>query len=96
MNQGSLALLAILGAGLAGAATVMAPRFEVDLTWPKPLPNHWILGSAIGVSADSKDHIWIIHRPSSLEPGEIHATTNPPTAQCCVPAPPVSRVRPSG
>ena len=82
-------LLALLGAGLADTATVMAPRFEVDLTWPKPLPNHWILGSAIGVTTDSKDHVWIIHRPGSLDPGEVHATTNPPTAQCCVPAPPV-------
>ena len=27
---------------------VMAPRFEVDPFWPKPLPNHWLLGSAIG------------------------------------------------
>ena len=26
------------------AAGVMAPRFEVDPLWPKPLPNHWILG----------------------------------------------------
>jgi DNA-binding beta-propeller fold protein YncE len=71
------------------AATVMAPRFEVDLAWPKPLPNHWILGAAIGVSADAQDHIWIIHRPGSLEPGELHATTNPPTAHCCAAAPPV-------
>jgi DNA-binding beta-propeller fold protein YncE len=71
------------------AATVMAPAFEVDLTWPKPLPNHWILGSAIGVSADSKDHIWIVHRPGSLEANEVHATTIPPTALCCAPAPPI-------
>jgi hypothetical protein len=35
------------------AAAVMAPRFEVDPYWPKPLPNHWILGQTIGVSADS-------------------------------------------
>ena len=26
------------------------PLFEVDPLWPKPLPNHWILGSTIGVS----------------------------------------------
>ena len=26
------------------AAAVQAPRFEVDPLWPKPLPNHWILG----------------------------------------------------
>jgi len=23
---------------------LMAPRFEVDPFWPKPLPNHWVLG----------------------------------------------------
>jgi flavodoxin len=33
------------------AAGVMAPRFEVDPTWPKPLPNHWLMGETIGVSA---------------------------------------------
>src|SRR3954471_18816899 len=66
-----------------------APRFEVDPLWPRPLPNHWILGQTIGVSVDMRDHVWIIHRAGSLEPGEQHATTNPPTAQCCAPAPPV-------
>jgi DNA-binding beta-propeller fold protein YncE len=69
------------------AAQVMAPRFEVNPLWPKPLPNHWIMGQTIGVSVDAEDHIWIIHRAGSLEPGELHATTNPPTAQCCAPAP---------
>src|SRR6202163_2975924 len=71
------------------AAGVQAPRFEVDPMWPKPLPNKWILGQTIGVSVDASDHIWIIHRQGSLEPGEVHATTNPPTAQCCAPAPPI-------
>ena len=90
-----VSLLAALGAGqyAAGrrldAATAAAPRFEVDPLWPKPLPNHWILGQTIGVSVDAQDHVWIIHRAGSLEPGEQHATTNPPTAQCCAPAPPV-------
>src|SRR5712691_6125200 len=71
------------------AAGVTAPIFEVDPLWPKPLPNHWIMGQTIGVSVDAADHVWIIHRQGSLEPGELHATTNPPTAQCCAPAPPV-------
>ena len=52
------------------AAGVVAPRFEVDPLWPKPLPNHWIMGQTIGVSVDAQDHIWIIHRAGSLEPGE--------------------------
>src|SRR5829696_1961990 len=71
------------------AAAVQAPRFEVDPFWPQPLPNKWILGQTIGVSVDAQDHVWIIHRAGSLEPGEVHATTTPPTAQCCAPAPPI-------
>ncbi len=92
-----LALLVALGVGaalldkraVADAAAVQAPRFEVDPMWPKPLPNHWIMGNVIGVSADAQDHIWIIHRAGSLETKEIYATANPPAAACCVPAPPV-------
>ena len=73
-----LVLLAVLGFGSAvlekraavEAAAVQAPRFEVDPLWPKPLPNHWILGQTIGVSVDAQDHVWIIHRAGSLEPSE--------------------------
>ncbi len=48
------------------AATVLAPRFEVDPEWPKPLPNHWVIGMMVGVSVDKNDHVWIVHRPRSL------------------------------
>ena len=92
-----LALAGTLGVGsfllqrhsVVEAAAVTAPRFEVDPLWPKPLPNHWLMGQTIGVSVDAQDHIWIIHRAGSLEAGETHATTKPPIAQCCAPAPPV-------
>ena len=40
----------------------MAPKFEVDPMWPKPLPNHWLLGAVIGVDVDDNDNVWIIHR----------------------------------
>src|SRR2546429_679114 len=60
------------------AAGVMAPRFEVDPMWPKPLPNHWLLGNAIGVAVDSNDHIWIVHRQASLEAMENYGAANPP------------------
>jgi DNA-binding beta-propeller fold protein YncE len=73
----------------ATAATAQVPRFEVDPLWPKPLPNHWILGNAIGVSVDSRDHIWIIHRGGSLERMESYAAASPPAAECCAPAPPI-------
>ena len=74
---------------VAEAAGVQAPTFEVDPLWPKPLPNHWLLGNTIGVSVDAQDHVWIIHRGGSLEEKEVYATANPPRAECCVPAPPV-------
>ena len=92
-----MATIASLGVGsilvnrraFAYSSATKAPRFEVDPMWPKPLPNHWILGQTIGVSVDGSDHIWIIHRGGSLEPGERHAVANPKIAQCCAPAPPV-------
>jgi DNA-binding beta-propeller fold protein YncE len=71
------------------AAAVQAPMFEVDPLWPKPLPNHWLIGMTIGVAVDAQDNVWIVHRQGSLEPGELHAATNPPLAQCCIAAPPV-------
>jgi DNA-binding beta-propeller fold protein YncE len=71
------------------ASTVQAPRFEVDPMWPKPLPNHWVIGNTIGVSVDAQDHVWIIHRAGSLEAKEVYSTANPPAAECCTPAPPV-------
>ena len=65
-----------------------APMFEVDPFWPKPLPNHWILGSTIGLAVDSRDHVYIIHRRNSFnERTEIGAATDPVKADCCIPAP---------
>src|SRR5436309_7019449 len=63
---------------------VQAPRFEVDPMWPTPLPNHWLLGMTIGVSVDTQDHIWIIHRSSAtLNNNERGAELNPPAGGCC-------------
>ena len=69
---------------------VQAPKFEVDPLWPKPLPNHWLLGSTIGVDVDAQDHVWIIHRSgATLNDNERGAELNPPIAECCKGAPPV-------
>src|SRR5262249_47450605 len=68
---------------------VTAPRFEVDPTFPKPLPNHWIMGETIGLGIDSQDHIWIVHRQGALTPAEAGLDQKPPTASCCSAAPPV-------
>src|SRR5204862_6538688 len=44
-----------------------APIFEVDALWPRPLPNHWVTGSTIGLSVDTQDNVWTIHRPNTVE-----------------------------
>jgi DNA-binding beta-propeller fold protein YncE len=78
-------------------AAGLAPRFEVDPLWPKPLPNHWVLGSTIGVSVDSRDHVWIIHRQQSLNfETEASAGKNSPTGACCMPAPNVIEIDAQG
>lgn len=78
--------------------TVQAPRFEVDPLWPKPLPNHWLLGSVIGVGVDSRDHVFIIHRGDSTlnQRTEAGMKANPPIAECCQSAPPVLEFDPAG
>ena len=35
----------------------VAPRFQVDPWWPKPLPNNWLMGQAAGVAVDRHDHV---------------------------------------
>jgi DNA-binding beta-propeller fold protein YncE len=98
VGQYALEATSAAPAAIAPLADVQAPVFEVDPLWPKPLPNHWLIGSAIGVTVDSRDHVFIIHRPDSFNTRtEIGAATNPPTAvECCVPAPPVLEFDPEG
>ena len=91
------AFLSLLLPLLSQAASVKAPAFEVDPYWPQPLPNHWVLGSAIGVGVDSRDHVFVIHRRNSFnERTEIGAATDPKTAECCIPAPNILEFDPEG
>jgi DNA-binding beta-propeller fold protein YncE len=83
-------VLLVRAAATQATREIRAPIFEVDPLWPKPLPNHWVLGSAIGVSVDADDHVWIIHRSSAtLSNNEKGLELNPPTGECCKGAPPV-------
>jgi len=49
----------------------------VDPLWPKPLPNNWLFGSVVGLSVDSRDHVWVVHR-GNLAPkeGSMQAGSN--------------------
>lgn len=81
-----------------------APRFRVDPSWPKPLPNKWLVGQVPGIAVDRDDNVWIVQRPRTLtsdergaspfEPGVgpvLDGAPRPqgPIADCCLPAPSV-------
>ena len=96
-----------LGTGASHPADASGPavpggvgQFTVDPFWPQPLPNNWIIGQVAGLSVDADDHVWIIHRPWSVQAINAGATPpmdvrgrvwghNPLAAECCVTAPPV-------
>ena len=85
--------------GVLAAQRAETPAWQVDPFWPKPLPNHWLLGSITGIAFDSRDHLWVVHRgaPSLNARTEIGLASNPPTAEaCCMPAPLVLRFDASG
>jgi DNA-binding beta-propeller fold protein YncE len=86
-----------------------APIFEVDPLWPKPLPNHWLLGPATGLAVDARDHVYVVHINNNCGTGmqqgvncafttrtETGATENPPIGECCLPAPNVLHFDPAG
>ena len=80
----------------ASADAAEAPMFEVDPFWPQQLPDHWVLGSAIGVGVDSRDHVFIVHRRNLTERTEGGADADPPIGECCRAAPPVLEFDPDG
>ncbi len=73
---GAAAIVVLGGLGVIGSHRTLvqaqgngkqAPIFEVDPFWPKPLANHWVTGSTIGLSVDAQDRVWTIHRPNTVE-----------------------------
>ena len=106
-GAGIVALVAALGVGQTMLQDVAAqgkqgPRFEVDPFWPKPMPDNWVLGQAIGVGVDERDNVWIVHRgdnPANLDNTELAfppARNGLRVSECCMPAPPVIAFDPAG
>ena len=77
--------------GVAGG-----PRFAVDPFWPKPLKDNWIFGQVSGIAVDSRDHVWITHRPRTLLDDEKGAQKSPPATRCCAAPPAVMEFDPQG
>tara|TARA_B110000444_G_scaffold260455_1_gene307493 strand:- start:377 stop:1567 length:1191 start_codon:yes stop_codon:yes gene_type:complete len=75
---------------IAASSEVMAPHFLVDPFWPKPLPNHWAMGSTIGLDVDERDHIFIVHRNDEAQfRGNTEIGLQGGVSECCTPAPPI-------
>jgi DNA-binding beta-propeller fold protein YncE len=98
-----VAVIAVLGvtqyllqetAEAQAAGAVQAPRFEVDPTFPKPLPDGMYQGQSIGLWVDSRDHVWIVHRPDVLD--AVEGALDQKTGECCKMAPPILEFDPSG
>ena len=66
------------------------PRYQVDPWWPRPFQNQsWVLGSVTGVTVDSQNHVWVVHRGAdSLETNEKGMMLTPPSATLCCQAAP--------
>ncbi len=91
-------LLVVLGIGqgflekradaqASNGTKIQVPRFEVDPAFPKPLPNGWYQGMSIGVGVDANDHVWIVHRPDTVN--ALEAAADAKTGTCCSKAPPI-------
>ena len=88
---GCAALIAAIGlasgvrqTSAAAQGQLRVPRFVADPLWNKPLPHKWTTGQVSGVAVDSRDHVWIVHRPATIADGEKAASFNPPLAECCI------------
>ena len=44
------------------AQAVETPQFKYDASWPKPLPEGWVLGSVGSVCVDARDHVFALTR----------------------------------
>ena len=84
---GALGLFLVAAAPSANAAEAL--QFTVDPSWPKMLPNNWVMGQIGGMTVDAQDNIWVIQRPRSLTDDEKGAVLSPPRSKCCAPAPSV-------
>ena len=74
-NSGRIFAVLAIAAGLCSPFGLMAqahaPRYEVDRSWPRPLPDRWIIGGLGGLCVDHQNHVLILNRQDLLE-GELN------------------------
>jgi hypothetical protein len=70
ISLGAIAVISL--AAPSSRAQTLAPRFEVDLSYPKPLPNKWVTGGIGGHCIDADDHVLLLNRQDVLD-GDLNA-----------------------
>jgi len=108
MRRICFAIAPVVGALIALGCTQPAPRgatpqgvpdgpkFAVDPFWPKPLKENWIFAQIAGLAVDSRDHVWVLHRPRTVLADEKGASKEPKGVRCCTMAPAVTEFDPEG
>ena len=63
-----ITLAGIVAFGMTGSALTAEgpPKFQIDTSWPKPLPKNWIFGQIGGIFVDKDDNVWISQRPRTV------------------------------
>jgi hypothetical protein len=59
---GLLIAVLLCAPGAAADSDKDVPRYTNDPSWPKPFPNHWVMGQIGGLAIDRQDHIWVLQR----------------------------------
>ena len=89
MTWRAMGMALMLAAMACTAGPQQVPKYKVEASWPKELPNNWIMGQVGGMAVDRHDHIWVLQRPSSNTTDELGASPAIQESQCCIAAPPV-------
>ncbi len=77
----AIVLFAVSDAAGQTPATLAAPAFKVDPSWPKPLPNGWLVGPVSGIAVDARDHVWIVQRAESESVKQAGGKPAPPVIE---------------
>src|SRR5262245_43294361 len=62
----------------AAHAQKSVPHYEADPSWPKPLPERWVLGGLGGVCVDAQDHVFILNRQDVID-GDLNGAKLAPS-----------------
>src|SRR6267143_1716773 len=75
VGMGISALSAVAAASLylpSSWAQIAVPRYDVDVAFPKPLPDRWVTGGFGGHCIDARDHVLLLNRQDVLD-GDLNA-----------------------